>query len=153
MSWLSKGLKLVWKSTCSLLSNEKGIAWLPILLALGGGYLLSQMVGGQEKPEVSGDYPEGEVLGEYPGGLMTFETLTPEQKKIMQQLMSYMMPRLGLPSQAFGQAPAGTTAGVSSGAGLGASAGGQGMAQSIMPMLTQCLTGSSSSQRPRIGGR
>lgn len=147
MSWLSKGLKSMWGLTYSLLSNEKGIAWLPILLALGGGYLLSQMFSGKkEKPEVSGDYPEGEVLGEYPGGLMTFETLTPDQKKIMQQLMSYMMPKLGLPGQAFGQAPGGTTAG----AGLGAGAGGQGMAQGMMPMLSSLLMGG---QAPKGGGK
>jgi len=153
MSWLSK----LWKLAYSLLSNEKGIAWLPILLALGGGYLLSSLFGGEkDKKEVSGDYPEGEVLGEYPGGLMTFETLTPDQKKIMQSLMSYMMPKLGLPGQAFGQAPAGTTAG----AGLGAG-GGQGALGGIGGMLTSLLGGggsptgggSSSTCRPRVGGR
>jgi hypothetical protein len=161
MNWLSKGLKSIWGQACSLLGNQKGIAWLPILLALGGGYLLSQLTGKKEKPKVSGDYPEGEVLGEYPGGLMTFETLTPDQKKIMRQLMGYMLPRLGLPSQAFGQAPAGTTAGVGTGAGSAFGAGGQGMpqgmAQSMMPMLTQLLGMSSSSSSstcaPRTGGR
>jgi len=146
MSWLSK----VWKLACSILGNEKGIAWLPILLALGGGYLLSSMFGGKKDgAEVSGDYPEGEVLGEYPGGLMTFETLTPDQKKIMQSLMSYMIPKLGLPGQAFGQAPAGTTAGAGMGAGgmggmLTSLLGGGGGSSSTRP---------SSTCRPRVGGR
>ena len=134
----------MWGLTCSLLGNEKGIAWLPILLALGGGYLLSQMFSGKkDKAEVSGDYPEGEVLGEYPGGLMTFETLTPDQKKIMQQLMSYMMPKLGLPGQAFGQAPAGTTAGAGVGSGT-----------NMLSSLLGAGGGSSpSTHHPRTGGR
>jgi hypothetical protein len=123
---------------------------LTILLLLGGGALLGSLFsgGGSAAPEVSGEYPEGEVLGEYPGGLFTFESLTPDQKKIMQALMRDMLPKLGLPGQAFGQHPAGTTAG----AGLGASgkAGGQGMAQSMVPMLSSLLMGGSSS---RGGGR
>ena len=130
---------------------------LTILLLLGGGALVGSLVsgglGGGTTPGVSGEYPEGEVLGEYPGGLFTFETLTPEQKQILQSLMGYAMPKLGLPGQAFGQAPAGTTAG----AGLGAAgAGGQGgMAQTMMPMLSQLLMGGGSSSKglSRGGGR
>ncbi len=124
---------------------------LTILLLLGGGVFLGSLLdGGGTTPGVSGEHPEGEVLGEYPGGLFTFETLTPDQKKIMQSLMSYAMPKLGLPGQAFGQAPAGTTAG----AGLGAG-GGQGMAQGMMPMLSQLLMGGGSASKgyPRGGGR
>ncbi len=133
---------------------------LTILLLLGGGALLGSLFGGGAggtTPEVSGEYPEGEVLGEYPGGLFTFETLTPEQKQVLQSLMSYAMPKLGKPGQAFGQAPAGTTgqpvpwAGPAAGAGAGAGGKG-GMAQTIMPMLSQLLMGGSRGA-PRGGGR
>ncbi len=139
---------------------------LTILLLLGGGALLSSLFGGgagDTTPEVSGEYPEGEVLGEYPGGLFTFESLTPEQKQVLQSLMSYAIPKLGLPGQAFGQAPAGTTgqpvpwAGstAGAGAGVGAGVGGKGMAQGIMPMLSQLLMGGGSPSKglSRGGGR
>lgn len=126
---------------------------LTILLLLGGGALLGSLFsgGGSAAPEVSGEYPEGEVLGEYPGGLFTFESLTPDQKKIMQALMRDMLPKLGLPSQAFGQAPAGTTAGV----GLGAGRQGMppGMLQSVMPILTQLLGGGGAGAGLSAGGR
>lgn len=125
---------------------------LTMLLLMGGGALLGSLFSGGlggAKPEVSGEYPEGEVLGEYPGGLMTFETLTPDQKKIMQSLMGYAMPKLGLPGQAFGQAPAGTTAGAGLGAGTGGQGMPQGMLQSMMPMLTQLLGGMSGSKGVR----
>lgn len=135
---------------CTLIIVE-GIAWLPILLALGGGYLLAQL-GKKEEPTVSGEHPEGEVLGEYPGGLFTFETLTPQQKEMLQALMSYAMPKLGLPGQAFGQAPAGTTAGAGLGAGAGAGAGTQGMLQEMMPALSGLLMGGSKGTL-RGGGR
>ena len=93
------------------------------------------------------EYPEGEVLGEYPGGLFTFESLTPAQKEILQTIMQYAMPKMGLPGQAFGQAPAGTTAG----AGMGAGMGQGGPAQAMMPMLSGLLGGGG--QPPRGGGR
>lgn len=120
---------------------------LTILLLLGGGALLGSFFGeGKDKKKVSGEYPEGEVLGEYPGGLFTFETLTPEQKQMLQAVMSYAMPKLGLPGQAFGQAPMGTTAG----AGLGAKAGGP--AQTMMPMLSSLLAGGPGGSS-KAGGR
>lgn len=126
---------------------------LTILLLLGGafaGYALGGGLGGGTTPGVSGEHPEGEVLGEYPGGLYTFESLTPEQKKILQSLMGYAMPKLGLPGQAFGQPAAGTTAGVGLGAGAGTGKGGP--AQTMMPMLSNLLMGGSKGTL-RGGGR
>jgi hypothetical protein len=83
---------------------------LMLLLAVGGGLVGSLLSGAGKKQTEEPDKEAPGYLGEYPGGMHAIETLTPQQKEIMNQLMSYMMPRLGLSGQAFGQNPAGTTA-------------------------------------------